>query len=262
MRKLHRSAALLLGALIIACDSSSPTSPVQGLDTDLNIVEVTTGGVSGYATAGTGFASGGGFAPALPPMYPSRCAYNAATQFFACPTVSARGMVIVRKYQLLDAAGSPLAAADPLSLAAIRSVIDVQGTTTGMMVNRHEDNTLSGLQSANRTLNGTSTQDLTLTTPDGSVALVTHDESSISDLSILRSLDQQYPLGGTIISDGTTSFSNDEFVSHYHREVVFDGTSVVTVKNDYGSGWTTTCKIDLANSSRSSTTCVSGTTGL
>lgn len=262
MRKLHRSPALLLAALIIACDSSSPTSPVQGLDTDLNVVEITTGGLSGYATGGTGFASGGGFAPALPPMYPSRCAFNAETQFFACPMVSARGLVIARKYQLLDGSGAPLSAADP-SLSAIRSVIDVQGTTTGMMVNRHEDNTLSGLQTANRTLNGTSTQDLTLYASDGSVALLTHDESSISDLSIVRSLDQKYPLGGSIVSDGTTSLgSHDDFVSHYHREVVFDGTSVVTVKSDYGSGLTTTCKIDLANSSRNSVTCVSGTTGL
>jgi hypothetical protein len=247
MRTTNRSAVVLLATLITACDSSSPASPAQGLDTDLSVVQVTTGGMSGYTAGGTGFIAGGGYAPALTAMYPSSCSYDAATQFFACPTVNARGLTIDRKYRLLDASGAALSTQDPLAVVAIRVVIDLQGSQPGATyLSRHEDNTLSGLQTANRTLNGTATQDLKAYHPDGTVFLVTHEVTVTTDLSILNSLDRKYPLAGTIVSDGTNTYGAGTTNSFpFHREVIFDGTSVVTVKNVHDGISSMTCKVDL-----------------
>jgi len=262
MRQSHSTSVLLFAALIAACDSGSPTTPTSSLDADLGVVEVVTGGMSSYSAAGSGYVGSGGFAPVLRAMQPSACAYNEATQFFTCPTVSSGGYMVARKFRLLDASGASLSSANPETVAAIRAVIDVQGGPSSQaLISRHEDNTLSGLQTTTRTLDGTATQDLTLYDGNGLVTMLTHDVSVTTGLAVVNSVEQRYPLGGTIISDGTITYAGGGSSFPYHREIIFDGSNIMTMKQSVSGGSTMTCKVPLAPSS-GTVTCTFGSTGL
>jgi hypothetical protein len=260
MRTFRYATILICGAALAACDSGAPTSPTASLDADLGVVELVTGGLSSYASAGSGYMISGGFAPALRSRQPSACSNNDATQFFTCPSVTSGGYTIVRKFRLLDGSGASVSTANPQTVVAVRSVIDVQGgPSSGFQISRHEDNTLSGLQTTTRTLNGIATQDLTLHDQNGALAMLTHDVSVTTDLSVMNSPDQRYPLSGTIVSDGTLTYGSSAPYA-YHREIIFDGTNVMTMKQGQGSS-TVTCKLPLPPST-GTITCTVGLTGL
>ena len=260
MRTSRYTTILVCSAALAACDSGAPTSPTASLDADLGVVELVTGGLSAYASAGSGYVLGGGFAPAVKSMQPSACTYNDALQFFTCPSVTTGGYTIVRKFRLLDASGASVSTANPQTVVAIRSVIDIQGgATRSIQISRHEDNTLSGLQTTTRTLKGTATQDLSLYDQNGAAVMLEHDVSVTTDLSVVNSPDQRFPLSGTIVSDGTHTYGTAPSLS-YHREIIFDGTNVMTVKQSFGGGSTMTCKQPLPPSTGTITCTVS--TGL
>jgi nicotinate-nucleotide pyrophosphorylase len=141
---------------------------------------------------------------------------------------------------------------NPLSVAAIRSVIDMDGTMTQttpaamtIQMTRHEDGTLSGLQTTNPVMNSTATQSMNMTM-SGS-AMSTNETVVTTNLQVPSSPSQRYPLGGKIVATGTQTMSGiTTNTFQYQREMIFDGTSVMTVKMTVGT-FTSTCKIDLAN---------------
>jgi hypothetical protein len=170
--------------------------------------------------------------------------------------ITSNGLTFSRQFQLLDATGAPLSTANPLAVASIRSVIDLEGTMSQttpqamtLQIDRHEDATLSGIQSTNRVLNGTATQQATVTS---SSYTASSEESSVTaNLQLPSSPDQKYPLGGKITTNGSTTLSLAG-TTQYTREISFDGTSFMTVKMTVGST-TTTCKINLASTGGPST---------
>jgi hypothetical protein len=191
----------------------------------------------------------------LPTAGASSCSYTPAAERFDCTPVTVNGLTITRSYQLLDAAGKPLSTPDPMTIAAIRTITDAKGTLapppgappSTIMIDRHEDATMSGLRTAHHVINGTATQKLDFTIPTGTTSI--HETSTTSDLRLPEpTAASKWPLGGTISSDRTmtivvTGGSNITIVS---KDVItFDGTSVMTFTHTQG-GTTTTCKLDLA----------------
>lgn len=252
MRILRILPVLVLGAVVSSCESD-PTTPQVNVDEILT--QMSTGGISTYSTAAPTSAGIGVTPVALPAGgSASACPYSATSQFFVCAPVSSQGLTFSRSFQLIDATGAPLAEPNPLLVASVRSVIDLDGTTTTpapnaatIQITRHEDATLSGIQSANRVLNGNATQRTVFT--GSAFAFTSNDTSATSNLQLPASPDQKYPLGGTITTDRTVSLSSIATSSHHeHTEISFDGSSVMTVKIVVGTtnAITMTCKVNLA----------------
>lgn len=241
-------------ALIVAagCDSN-PTTPEVNVDAMLT--QMSGGGIATYSQAATSASSAGmgmTASPTLPTASASSCPYNATTKFFVCTPVTSNGITFSRSFQLLDASGVALSTPAPLALASIRSVVDVEGTVTPAsgsqlmttQITRHEDATLSGIQSASRVLNGSSTQRLSMT--GSSFGFVSNDTSTTTNLQLPSSPDQRYPLGGKIVTNRTVTTSGATTASfHQQEEITFDGTSVMTVKITQGTS-IRTCKVNLA----------------
>jgi hypothetical protein len=246
MRISRFALPLAIAAFVVACDSSSTEPQV---DVDAALSQMTTSGIGTYATA----AAGAGVVLPSPGTSATSCPYDAGTKFFVCAPITASGMTFSRQFQLLDATGAPLATMNPLATAAIRQVTDIEGTMSQtapsamtVQLDRHEDATLSGIQSTTRVLNGTSTQQLSLTS--SSYNLSSTETGATTNLQLPSSPDQKYPLGGKITATGTMTLSGITTSSQqYTREISFDGTSIMTVKMTT-SGTTTTCKVDLASS--------------
>ena len=244
--------ALILVTLIGGCESD-PTAPEVNVDAALS--QMASSGISTYSTAALG---AGGAAVAVPVPAAggstSSCTYNATTTYFVCAPVTANGITVARQFQLLDATGAALTTPNPLAVASIRSVIDVEGTmtTTGanaatIQIDRHEDAVLSGIQSANRVLNGTSTQALTVTSSGNS--FTSNDVSTTTNLQLPSTAAQKYPLGGTIVTDRTfTTTGSANVTQQQHQVISFDGTNLMTVTLTIGASTTPamTCKIDLS----------------
>lgn len=236
-------------ALVAGCSGDS-TEPI--VDVDAALTQMATSGISTYSTAAA-TASIGGISLPAPSSSASSCSYNSGLQFFVCAPVTASGLTFSRQFQLLDAAGAPLATANPLLVAAIRSVIDVEGTTTQgagasavtVAIDRHEDATLSGIQSVNRVLNGSATQAVTIT--GSSFGITGSETSATTNLQLPSSPEQKYPLGGTISAAGTVTTSGvTSSTQTYTRQIAFDGTSIMTVTMTAGTS-TTVCKVNLAS---------------
>lgn len=252
MRAFRVSTSVLAVAFLAGCESE-PTTPTASVDAVLS--QMASSSVAGYAAAAA--SAGGMSVPDVTAAGPaSSCAYNAGTSFFVCPTVTSNGMTISRSFQLLDATGAPLSSPNPLTLAAVRTVVDINGTMTSTAamtspmtteITRHEDATMSGLLSGSRVVNAHSTQRIAMT--GTSMSAVSNDTSVTTNLRLPTSREQKYPLGGTIVTDRTTSLSSvASSTQHSHEEISFDGTSIMTVKMTFGTSTTVTrtCKIDLA----------------
>ena len=250
MRVSRLSSALVLSLLVAGCESSDTTSPQ--VDVDAALAQMASGGISSYTTAAVEANAGASVAlPAAPGASTASCGYDSGSSFFVCTPVTSNGITFSRQFQLLDATGAPMTTANPLAVAAIRSVIDVEGMTppsganqATLHIDRHEDATLSGIQSASRVLDGSSTQQLAITTTN---ATVTSNEANVTTNLQLPSLpSQKYPLGGKITTNGSlTVTGNTPFAQEYQREISFNGTSIMTVKMTSGNT-TVTCAIDLA----------------
>src|SRR6476659_5469938 len=92
--------ALALATLAAACGSDSSTSPsVQPVTLDQALAELSTPALSAAAAS---FDAG---TPALPALAASRCAYQAASQSFACTPIVASGVTVTQSFTLLDANG-------------------------------------------------------------------------------------------------------------------------------------------------------------
>jgi hypothetical protein len=249
MRMMRFSSALIVLVLAAGCESD-PVSPETNVDAVLS--QMASSGISTWSTAAANTPGGGVVVPAPAAGSSSACQYNAGTKFFVCAPVTSNGMTFSRQYQLLDATGAPLSTPNPLAIAAVRSVIDLDGETTTpganpvtLQIDRHEDATLSGIMSANRVLNGTSTQELTVS---GSSWAMTSDEvSTTSNLQLPSSPDQKYPLGGSIVTNGTITGSGiTTSTTSMSREILFDGTNFMTVKLTLGTSAMITCKVNMA----------------
>lgn len=238
--RLRSIATLALIAAVAGCDSSDPVAPQ--VDVDAALAEMTVGAAA-YADFGMGtFVT-------VPYTRASDCSYDAPSGYFKCAPITAGGITFIRQFQLLDASGAPLSSINPLAIASIRSVRDVNGMVTPssedpitITLKRHDDATLSGVQSINRVLNGTATQEIVVSS---STDHITMNDTTVTAALQLPSTQQKYPLGGTVVSSGAIQ-ENASAAETYRVEMSFDGTSIVIVKTTIG-GLTSSCKVNMAN---------------
>lgn len=252
--------AVFAAFALAACggDSSDPTAPQNpevpqgpevpgpggpgGSSVSLDEVLDQLGDVSMYAAAGM---AGLGVSPAsgLPASSTTACPYDAATKYFICPAQSQSGITVGVRYQLLNAGGTPLAQLDA-SLASLRYVVDVGGAIdlgdgNGLDIDSHDEQLLTGLQTATRVVNGTGATDLSMTA-NGQVLSVTVTRA-INDLVLPSEPGPNaYPTSGSITTSATA-----EGVT-FTSTMTFNGTSTVTIVNAF-NGTPETCTFDLAS---------------
>jgi hypothetical protein len=152
-------------------------------------------------------------------------------------------------YQLLDASNRPQSELNPATTAAIRSVSDISGTltlssglTSGLTLNRHGDQTLSGLLTDTHTLNGTSNSTQTMTLSGTSLALTTVE--TVNNLVLpRRGSGDRWPQSGSITIDMTVGTGPTTRMT-----MTFNGTSTVVMEfSSAGGGGPRTCNVDLQN---------------
>jgi len=245
--------AAVATAALAACGSDSPTATSQQLDLNTAISQMAAGSASSYSGASALFGAPLGTSAAL---VPSSCTYSAAVQGFSCPARTVNGLTITGTFYLYDASGTSLAAIDPTKAASLRTVTDVQGTTSmdnmfagTMTVAQHSDVTMSGLLSAARTLNGTSTGHM-----DSKMFMGALDTlHSLMDITTVTKdlvlpapgATDQYPKSGSITANMIESgVLGDTTTFKSTMVMTFDGTSVVTITMTDDLG-TSVCKFDM-----------------
>jgi len=258
-------AALLTAALVAVAGCGDSSTGPQATHT----IKPTPVDVSALVTAATGSSYNGVarslvFLPAftMSPINTAACPYSSKDQGFVCTPVVQSGITIKTTYQLLDASGHPLSAADALTLAAIRVITDVDGSTslvsptTGSLstttLHSHANNTLSGLLTDKRTLNGVTTERDTAASVFNGLAtkLAVSATTTVANLDI-PSAASAFPASGSITSDASTSESlgnSTPFTSTSHVVITFSGTSTVTIALTVGSS-SQHCTLDLLHAS-------------
>jgi len=169
-------ATLTLAVVAEACISDTAVAPETPIDTlDAALSEVTIPALD-YASAtfsGAGIVS--------PPIAPSRCQFDGESGTFVCDALTGGGLTLNQYYTLLDAAGSRQQAYDMATTAGLVVNSAVSGTATGyaggiavtLTVDAQQELRLSGLGTAQHTINGTSLTLTTLARADGSEQPVT-----------------------------------------------------------------------------------------
>ncbi len=266
MKGMNRPAlAILVAATLAGCGADSSTAPVpHSLDVSTEIAAMANGSVSGLAGVSTLLSLPA--STAQPTVFPSACAYSAATQGFSCPTAAVNGLTFDISYFLTDASGRSQTAPDVNATASIRAVADTRGseelpstagTLSTVTLTDHSDMTVSNLLGSNRLLNGTSAShfDVTSTGVTTVHSLVDAGTTAANIVLAQEGAAAAWPASGTVTTNVTavTSIGFLPSVITTGKSVVtFNGTStpsvVVTV-----AGVTRTCKIDLAG--RTAPTC-------
>jgi hypothetical protein len=239
------SVVLLSAAAVIAC--SDGTSPDVNDEESLEQVLSELGTVGTYAGAGLAGAGVGFTGVSAPP--PEVCAFDAVTEYFVCAERTMEGVTFNRRYQLLDAGGSLLSSFDPATVSGIRNVTDLSGTmqrehpagggVVTFTIESHDEQTLTGLRTATRTLNGSGTSEHTMTLGEETV---TTTATRTTENLVLPAAPGPgtYPASGVI----TTTASSQQMT--FTSTMTFNGTSAVTIVVTM-NGVSHTCTYDLAN---------------
>jgi hypothetical protein len=185
---------------------------------------------------------------------PSSCTYTAASQSFACPTVTLSGLTISHSFTLLDASGKPQTQFDANTTAAVRLKSSVVGTVSesgntlnvdqqqeltisGLLTGSHVLNGLSVVKSSGNVMSGSTSQYVSFTTTATIVNLVPPKDASVNP----------WPASGTILTDFSTSSGPGGAPGLVMRiGMTFNGTSKVAVEITY-DGFTSRCTLDLSS---------------
>jgi hypothetical protein len=248
-------ATLTLAIVADACTSDSivaPDRPVASLDAALS--EVTVPALD-YASAT--FSGAGMVTPAITS---ARCQFDGTSSSFICDALTGNGLTLNQHYTLLDAAGSKLSTFDAEKTTGLVVNSAVSGTATGysggnpvtLTVDGQQELTLTGLGSAQHTVNGTSLTLTTLTRSDGAVPPVTSTiTTKVVDLVIpiaSRSNPGQWPTSGMIELQSSTDLGYviplDATIATTSAALEFSGTSIVKLTITTQNG-TQTCRVDI-----------------
>jgi len=250
--RTFRYLSLAILAVLAACapDATTPTVDVSALADQMSGA----GGATYSSAALSASVPGVAASVPMPAFGPMTCPFSTANQRFECAPQTANGLTFTRSFAALDATGKSLSTPTPTTVAAIRTITDVKGTMTAiatgtvappaMSIDRHEDATMSGLQSATHVMNGTSTQKLDFTMT-GTTYSSTETGATANLQLPLPTATSHWPLGGTITTDRSVTLSGQAAPMTSHEVLTFDGTSVMTLKRTAGTV-TMTCKFDLA----------------
>ena len=236
-------------ALLAACGSDTSVSPTVSTPVDLATAfsEMSVPGLSAIASL-----AGTAYAPAASGV-PSGCSYTATSQSFVCPAVTSHGVTVTSSYSLLDAAGRPLSQYDANTVASLRVRSTMAGTETvgGDIydIDGQQDQTLSGLQSATQTLNGTSTLNVSGTRSNSALPgpFTTRSTTTLANVVLpARGSSTSYPSSGTITLDQVTSIVAGSSVTS-RMVMTFNGTSKVGVALTVDGLTLPGCTIDLSS---------------
>lgn len=232
--------AALTASALLACSDDDPLTAPGDITLEEALDELNTVGIY----AGAGLETVGMAAPVASFPAGENCALDAATMFFVCPERTVNGLAANRRYQLLDASGTPLGAFDPATVSGIRSISDVSGaiTTTGpspgtITIDSHDEQTLTGLRTATRVVNSSGTSDFSL---EANGQTSTYTTSRTVTNLVLPSVPgpDRYPTSGTVTTTGTSAFGT------FTSTMTFNGTSTVTIVTVIG-GQSQTCTLNL-----------------
>lgn len=239
-----------VAASIAACgDGTAPVRSDPAVDSLLADVSA----IDSYSAMGTTMLG----LPAAPSTRGAAapCVYAAASQSFVCEPVTSRGVTVRRSYQLLDASGTPQSAFNQATTAAIRTVMDAAGTVTPpegstapaftMTIESHSDQTLSGLLTTTRTVNGTGTSTSTMTSQQSSFTVTSKQKTENLVLPV-RGSATPYPSSGKITVESTVAglLPGDRTMTTT-IVMTYNGTSIMTMTLTSG-GMTTTCLVNMA----------------
>ena len=186
--------------------------------------------------------------PTVSAPTPSSCSYDAGTQRFNCPVVTATGVTFTRWFTLLDAAGTPQSQFDAATTNAVHMNSSLMGNFTAngstVTVAGNEDLTLSGLLSGVHTLAGTSLVNMNGTDARSGAPYILSVSTTVNDLVLPDSRADKWPKSGSVTVDATHALAGTTTTSHL--TAVFNGTSKVNVSLTSG-GITLSCIVDLAS---------------
>ena len=242
----------MLASLAVGC--SSGTEPTSAFDATSLVAEMSS---STSQTQGvTASLATQGVTASLPAPTAAGCAYSASSQSFVCPSVTMNGMTITMSYFLYDASGHSLSVLSKTSVDAIRTVMDMSGTTTPMRADmsgsismtRHQDQTMSGLLSGNHVISGTASATMSGTMMMSGSSLSMSSTEADTTLNLVPPAaggSAHYPQSGTQIMNQTTTMGSQGTFG-VRTAITFhsDGTAtaVTTI-----AGQTHTCTINLAS---------------
>lgn len=248
MTRPIRFLSVVAVALLSACGADSGVGPTTTVPVDLATAfsEMSVPGLSAVASL-----AGSAYAPSLNGV-PSGCSYSTGSQSFVCPAITSKGVTITTNYSLLDAAGHSLSQYDASTVASLR----VRGTIAGAEtvngdiynIDGQSDQTLSGLQSATQTLNGTSTLNASGTHSSSALLgpFTTHSTTTLANVVLpAHGSSSSYPSSGTITVDQVTSVAGSSVTSRI--VMAFNGTSKVVVTLTVDGLTLPVCTIDLSH---------------
>ena len=255
MRKRLVLATLTLAIAADACVSDSSVTPNKPTDTlDAALSEVTAPALD-YASAT--FSGAGIVTPAI---VPSRCQFDGASGTFVCGALSGNGLTLNQYFTLLDGTGAKQSAYDMSTTAGLVVNSAVSGTATGyvgrnavtLTVDGQQELTLSGLGTAQHTVNGTSLTLTTLTRSDNSEPPLTSTiKTKVVDLVIPvpgPNDPMPWPTSGMVELTSTTDLG---YViplaaanTTTNAAMEFSGSSVVKLTITTQNG-TQTCRVDI-----------------
>ena len=247
MTKPSRFLGIATIALLAACGSDTGTGPTATAPVDLSTAfsEMSVPGISAVASLT------GGVATPSTSGVPSGCTYAAASQSFVCPAVTASGLTVTSNYTLLDAAGHSMSQFDGKTVASLRVRSSVTGTVSvsgdNLTLEGQQDQTLSGLQTATHTLNGTSTFNMSGTGSSATIPGAFSIRSTTTTTNLVlpaQGSENRYPSSGTVAVDQTTSASSLSLTSRI--VMTFNGTSKVGVTLTVDGHSVPGCTIDLS----------------
>ena len=211
VRALRALSFVTVAAFAAACnDSTAPDR--QPADLGEVLTEMTVPSIAATLVPGL---------PATPSTSaptPSSCSYDAATQSFTCPTVTATGVSFTRSFTLLTLAGTPQSQFDAATTDAVRTNSTMAGTftTSGstFTVAGQEELTLSGLLSGVHTLAGTSLLNVTGTEAASGAPYTLSITTHVNDLVLPATRADKWPKSGSIVVDLTHTVSSTTSTSH------------------------------------------------
>jgi len=249
-------ATLTLAIVADACVSDSSVAPDKPAGTlDVALSEVTLPALD-YASAT--FSGAGIVTPAI---VPSRCEFDGASGTFVCGALSGNGLTLNQYFTLLDGTGAKQSAYDMSTTAGLVVNSAVSGTATGyigrnavtLAVDGQQELTLSGLGTAEHTVNGTSLTVTTLTRSDNSEPPLTSTiKTKVVDLVIPVPAPNDpapWPTSGMVELQSTTDLG---YViplaaanTTTNAAMEFSGSSVVKLTITTQNG-TQTCRVDIS----------------
>jgi hypothetical protein len=244
-------ATLTLAVVAEACISDSVVAPTPIDTLDAALADVALPALD-YASATF---SGAGVV--TPTIVASRCQLDGASQTFICGALSGGGLTLNQHYTLLDAGGGKQSSYDMTTTSGLVVNSAVTGTATGtgvtLTVDGQQELVLSGLGTAQHTLNGSSLTMTTFSRVDGTEQPVTSRITTrIVDLVIPvvpPGGPAPWPASGMIELRTTTDLGFviplDPASTVSTAAMAFNGSSVVTLTITTQNG-TQSCRVDIA----------------